>query len=539
MLGLLATAQFVLVLDITIVTVALPTIQRELGFEQAELQWLVTGYAMTFGGFLLLGGRAADLFGRRRMFVVGILLFGAASLAAGLAVNELVLAAARAGQGLAGAFVSPAALALLTTTFREGRERNRALGLFGAVASAGGASGLLLGGVITEWAGWRWVFLVNVPIALAAAIAAPRIVSEARQPTVRRLDLPGAAAITSALLALIYGLTRGEQAGFADSVTVASFAGAGVLATAFALFERRSADALVPFRLFRLPTLAGTDLTSFAVSALVSATPFFLSLYIQRVLDLTPLETGFAFLPMALTIMVTSAVAARLAEPIGVKPLLLTGLAALIGGSLYLSDLPVAGSYVVDVLPGMTLFAVGLALSYTTTTIGGTAGVPDADQGLAGGLLNTFNQVGGAIGLAVLATIASAASEHARNNADAALVAGLRAAFLAAVGFAALGVLIATTLIRERDCKRELARRQREGPTLVATVAGCLAQLRGQIVHARSVTTRASDATPSEQPGGANGRRAPRGTAQPAFSRTESGRTGGVVRDERTTRCEQ
>ncbi|MDQ3866386.1 MAG: MFS transporter [Actinomycetota bacterium] len=486
MLALLATTQFVLVLDITIVTVALPTIQRELGFQQAELQWLVTGYALTFGGFLLLAGRAADLFGRRRMFVVGILLFGTASLGAGLAVNELMLAAARAGQGLAGAFVSPAALALLTTTFREGRERNRALGVFGAVASAGGASGLLLGGVITEWAGWRWVFLVNVPIAVAAAIAAPRIVSETRRPTVRRLDLPGATTITSALLALIYGLTRGEQAGFDDRVTVASLAAAVVLASVFALIERRSVDPLVPFRLFRLPTLAGTDLTSFAVSTLISATPFFLSLYIQRVLDLTPVETGFAFLPMALTIMATSALAARLAAPIGVKPLLLAGLAALIGGSLFLSHLPVRGSYLGDVLPGMTLFALGLALSYTTTTIGGTAGVPDADQGLAGGLLNTFNQVGGAVGLAVLATVASATSEHSPASTDAALVAGLRAAFLAAVGFAVLGVLIAVTLIRERDCEEELARRQRdEAVGLDPTVAGCLAALRGQVIEER------------------------------------------------------
>ncbi|MDQ3858762.1 MAG: MFS transporter, partial [Actinomycetota bacterium] len=377
---LIATAQFVLVLDITIVTIALPTIQRELGFEQADLQWLVTGYALTFGGFLLLAGRAADLFGRRRMFVGGILLFGAASLAAGLAVNELVLLVARAGQGLAGAFVSPAALALLTTTFQEGRERNRALGVFGALASAGGATGLLLGGVITEWAGWRWVFLVNVPITVVAAIAAPLVVRESRDEKARRLDVFGAATITLALVGLIYGLTRGEQAGFSDSATLVSLAGALALASAFFLAERRSSDPLVPFRLFRLPTLAGADLASFAVSTLVSATPFFLTLYIQRVLELTPVETGFAFVPMALTIMAMSALAARVAEPIGVKPLLLTGLAALIGATLTLSLVSVSGSYLTDVLPGMTLFAIGLAFSYTTTTIGGTAGVPDADQ---------------------------------------------------------------------------------------------------------------------------------------------------------------
>ena len=488
---LVATAQFVLVLDITIVTVALPTIQRELGFAQAELQWLVTGYALTFGGFLLFAGRAADVFGRRRMFVGGILLFGAASLAAGLAVNEVMLVSARAAQGLAGAFVSPAALALLTTIFREGRERNRALGVFGTVASAGGASGLLLGGVLTEWAGWRWVFLVNVPIAVAAALAATLVVRETRNASARRLDVPGAATITLALLGLIYGLTRGERAGFDDRVAVASLAAGALLAAAFVVLERRAADPLVPFRLFGLPTLAGTDVTSFAVSALVSSTPFFLSLYIQRVLDLSPVETGLAFLPMALTIMAASAVAARLAEPIGVKPLLLAGLAALVGGSLLLSRISVTGSYASDVLPGMTLFAVGLAFSYTTTTIGGTAGVPDADQGLAGGLLNTFNQVGGAVGLAVLATVAATVTETAAAPGDAALVEGLRAAFLAALAFAALGVVTATTLIRERDCERELARRRAEAAApLDTTVAAGVAALGGRVIDDRAAVSR-------------------------------------------------
>ena len=483
-LALIATAQFVLVLDITIVTIALPTIQRELGFEPAELQWLVTGYALTFGGFLLLAGRAADLFGRRRMFVAGILLFGVASLAAGLAVNEPMLVAARAGQGFAGALVSPAALALLTTTFREGRERNRALGVFGAVASAGGASGLLLGGVITEWAGWRWVFLVNVPIAAAAAIAAPLVVRETREENPRHLDFPGAATITLALVGLIYGLTRGEQAGFADPLTLAALAGAVVLATAFVLAERRAGDPLVPFRLFRLPTVAGADVTAFAVSTLVSATPFFLTLYIQQVLELSPLETGLAFVPMALTIMVMSALAARLAEPLGVKPLLLAGLAALIGASIWLSRISVDGSYPADVLPGMTLFAIGLAFAYTTTTIGGTAGVPDADQGVAGGLLNTFNQVGGAVGLAVLATVAAAAGAAADGD-GAGLVDGLRAAFLAALAFALLGVVATLALIRECDCELEL-RRRRSGDEarLEASAAGCLTGLGGRVLDA-------------------------------------------------------
>jgi EmrB/QacA subfamily drug resistance transporter len=482
-LALVASAQFVLILDLTIVTVALPTIGSELGFRSADLQWLVTAYSLTFGGFLLLAGRAADVFGHRRMFIVGMLLFGAASLAAGLAVNELMLVGGRAAQGLGGAFVSPAALALLTTTFGEGRDRNHALAIFGAVASAGAACGLVLGGVITDWVGWRWVFLINVPLAAATSIAALRVFREVRREAGHGLDLPGATTITLALVCGLYAITRVERAGFDDTGAIASLAAAVVLAGAFLLVERRADDPLVPVRLLRLPTVLGTDVTSFAASAIIAATPFFLTLYLQRVLDLTPVQTGFAFLPMALVVMATSALAARLAEPVGVKPLLLSGLGALIAGSLLLSRVSVDGSYTSDVLPGMTLFAVGLALSYTTTTIGGTAGVSDDDQGVAGGLLNTANQIGGAVGLAVLATVAAAASDQGTGSADAALVAGLQDAFLAALVFAVIGVSTAITLIRERDCRHEVTRRQRgDGVPLDATATGCLAGLRGQVI---------------------------------------------------------
>jgi EmrB/QacA subfamily drug resistance transporter len=483
-LTLIASAQFMLVLDITIVMVALPTIQQELELEQGELQYLMTAYALAFGGFLLLAGGLADVFGRLRMFVVGVLLFGAASLVAGLAVNDLMLVAGRASQGLGGAAVSPAALALLTTTFPEGGERNRALGVFGAVASAGGASGLILGGAITEWAGWRWIFLVNVPLTAAVAIAAPRILQERRDNSPRRLDLPGALLITLALAGLVYGLARGDRAGFDDGVAIASLGAAIALGATFAVAERRAASPLVPLHLLRLPTLLGTDLTALAVSALVSATPFFLTLYLQVVLGLSPIETGLAFLPMALTIIVVSAIAARLTGIIGVKPLLLIGLVALIFATLLLSAVSTGGSYLVDVLPGMTFFAVGLACSYTTATIGGTAGVPDADQGVAGGLLNTFNQVGGAVGLAVLAAVATG-SDGAVDQVNA-LVEGLRAAFVAALAFAALGAVAALTLIREHDCQSELARRQREqGAGSKASNAGCLAGLGERIIDER------------------------------------------------------
>lgn len=480
-LVLIASTQFVLVLDITIVTVALPTIQVELGFAQAELQWLVTSYALTFGGFLLLAGRAADVFGHLAMFISGILLFGAASLAAGLAVNDVMLVAARAGQGLGGAAVAPAALALLTTTYPEGRERNRALGVFGAVASAGGASGLILGGVITEWAGWRWVFLVNVPIAVVAAVAAPFFLPEVRIRIERRLDVLGASSITVALVAFIYGLARGDQAGFTDPVALTSLGAASVFGILFVVAGHRAVQPLIPVRILRQPTVLGTDLTSFAASAIIASTPFFLTLYMQRVLEMSPVQTGLAFLPMALTIMGVSALVARLAERLSVKRLLLAGLAALALGMLLLSRMSTDGGYLTDVLPGMTFFAAGLAASYTTATIGGTAGVRDADQGIAGGLLNTFNQVGGAVGLAVLAAVATNGGDG-----DGALVAGLSGAFLASLAFAALGVLAAAGLIRAHDCEQEVARRTHDDagkpPT---TTAGCLAGLGEQIIDAR------------------------------------------------------
>ena len=483
-LTLIASAQFVLVLDVTIVMVALPTIQHELGFEQGQLQSLMTTYALTFGGFLLLAGGLADVFGHLRVFIVGILLFGAASLVAGLAVNDLMLLAGRAGQGLGGAAVTPAALALLTTTFPEGGKRNRALGVFGAIASAGGASGLILGGAITEWAGWRWIFLVNVPITAAVAIAAPRILQGRRNNKVRHLDLAGALLITLALTGLVYGLARGDRAGFDDGIAIATLCAAIALGAAFVWAERSAVSPLIPLHLLRLPTLLGTDLTALAVSALVSATPFFLTLYMQGVLGLSPIQTGLAFLPMALTIIVVSAVAARATAIIGVKPLLLVGLGALIFATLLLSDVSTGGSYLVDVLPGMTLFAVGIACSYTTATIGGTAGVPDADQGVAGGLLNTFNQVGGAVGLAVLAAVATGSGGGAE-PADATVVEGLRHAFLAALGFAAVGAVTALTVIREHDCVRELARRREHGAGVKSASAGCLAGLGERIIDHR------------------------------------------------------
>lgn len=453
-LGVIGSAQFVLLLDLTIVNVALPTVQDELGLQAGALQWLVTAYALTFGGFLLLAGRAADVFGRLRLFVAGILLFGVASLAAGLAVDPWTLVAARAAQGLGGAAVSPAALALLTTTFEEGKERNRALGIFAVIGSAGGASGLLLGGVLTQWAGWRWIFLVNVPVAVAAALLGPVLLRDSRDKVSRHLDVAGAVTSTSALLALVFGLTRAGESGFDDEIALATLALAVGFGSAFVMAERRTLDPLVPFRLLRLRGLLGNDLTSLAASTVIAATPFLLTLYMQRALGLTPLMTGLAFLPMTLTIMVTTMLVTRSAERIGIRRLLLLGVGALFVAALVLSRIPPDGRYPTDVLPGMLLFAVGLAATYTASAIGGTTAVPDVDQGVAGGLLNASKQVGGAVGLAVLAVVASGGGGDVVVQSDKALVAGLSNAFIAAIGFAALAVVLAAWLVPERGGER-------------------------------------------------------------------------------------
>jgi EmrB/QacA subfamily drug resistance transporter len=445
----IGAAQFVLLLDLTIVNVALPTIQRELDVPPGQLQWLVTGYALTYGGFLLLAGRAADTFGRLRVFVAGLLVFGVASAAAGAAVDHLVLVAARAGQGVGAAFVSPAALALVTTTWPEGPERNRALGILAAAASAGGAGGLLLGGAITQWAGWRWIFLVNLPIVAVAVLAALLVLSDDRGRVHRALNAAGAVTSTLGLLALVYGLTRAGSHGFDDPAAVVVLIAAAVLAAVFVATERGAPDPLVPVRLLRSPRLLGVNLISFAVSTSIAATPYFLTLYLQHVLELSPARTGLAFLPMTVVITVTTTLAARRAERIGVERLLLVGIGALVLAALLLSRARTDGSYLSDVLPGMLLFAVGLAAAYTAVGIGGTTGVPDADQGIAGGLLTSVKQVGGAVGLAVLVLVAMGSGDLGAQM-DAALVEGLGDAYLATLGFAALAASAAVVLLRRR-----------------------------------------------------------------------------------------
>ena len=460
-LVLLASAQFVVVLDASIVNVALPTIGRELDFSQDDLAWVVNAYILVFGGFLLLGGRMADLLGRRRVFMGGLVLFAFASLLGGLSSTEGQLIAARALQGLGAALLSPAALSIVTTTFREGAERNKALGVWGAVAGSGGAAGVLLGGVLTDSLGWEWVLWVNVPIGIAAAVIAPALLAESRaESATRHFDALGAVSVTAGLSLLVFALVDANSAGWGSVQTLVLLAVSVVLIAAFVAVELRSKAPLVPFRIFRLRTVTGANVTGLLVGASLFSMFFFISLYMQQVLGYDALEAGLAYLPLALTIIVSAGVASQLVTRLGFKPVLVTGLALIATGLLWFSQVSVGGTFVGDVLFPSLLAAAGLGFAFVPVTIAAVSGVSDDDSGLASGLINTSQQVGGALGLAILATIANGTTGDAVEAADgapgaipAALTAGFQDAFLAGAGIAVLGIVAALVLIRGTDSR--------------------------------------------------------------------------------------
>jgi EmrB/QacA subfamily drug resistance transporter len=450
-LALLATTQFVVVLDAAIVNVALPSIGTDLRFSQENLQWVVNAYVLTFGGFLLLGGRAADLLGRRRMFIVGLVVFAVASLAGGLAGSEGQLIAARAVQGLGGAILAPAALSIVAATFTEGAERNKAMGIWGAVAGSGGAAGVLLGGVLTEWAGWEWVFWVNVPIALAAALLAPRLIAESHASELaRRFDVAGAVSVTAGLSILVYALVDAESAGWGSAQTVGLLALSVGLLAAFGAIEARSAQPLVPFRIFRLRGLRAANATMLAFAAGMFSMFFFVSLYMQQVLGFEPLEAGLAYLPLSVGIIVSAGVASQLATRLGVRPVLLPGLVLTAAGLAWFSRVSPDGSFVADVLGPSLLAAVGLGMVFVSATIAAVGGVRERDSGLASGLINTSQQLGGALGLAVLSTLATSRTGDvagaARPDAHA-LTEGFQLAFLGTAGFALVALALAAALM--------------------------------------------------------------------------------------------
>jgi len=459
-LALLAAAQFVVVLDASIVNVALPSIGRSLHFAEDNLSWVVNAYTLFFGGFLLLGGRLADRLGRRRMFMSGMVLFGLASLAGGLATSDVWLIVARAVQGLGAALVSPAALSIVTTTFAEGAERNKALGVWGAVAGSGGAAGVLLGGVLTKYAGWEWVLFVNTPIGLLAAFLAPRILLESHDHETKRFDAVGAFTVTGGLALLVYTLVDANNAGWGSAQTIGLGALAIALLATFVVWERRVDGPLVPFSIFRSRTLRGANLSGLLVASALFSMFFFITLYLQQVLHYDALKAGFAYLPLAVTIILAAGIGSQLVTRIGFKATLMAGLVFIAGGLLWFSQVSVGGGYVSDVLFPSILAAIGLGFSFVSMTIGATIGATNENAGLASGLINTSQQVGGALGLAILAAVANS-TIGGRTHDPVALTSGFHDAFLVGAGFAVIGFALAGTLISNRDSREHAAAARR------------------------------------------------------------------------------
>ena len=457
-LALLLLVQFMVVLDIAIVNVALPSIQVDLGFSQENLQWVISAYALFFGGFLLLGGRAADLLGRRRLFLTGIVLFTTASLFSGLAWGEGPLIGARAFQGLGAAIITPAALSILTTTFAEGKERNAALGAWGAVGAFGAVAGVLLGGVLTDLLSWEWIFFVNVPVGVFALIATPFMIGESRDATASSYDVPGAVLVTGGLVTLVYAITQANSYGWGSAATIGLFTAAAVILGAFLVWESRAKDPLMPFSIFRLRTLVGANIAGFILGTALFGMFLMLTLYMQQVLGYSAMKTGVAYLAVAGSAIVTSGIAAQLVNRVGVKPVLIVGMSALTGGLVWFSQVSVGGSYSADLLPGFLMVAVGLGFSFVPISIAALAGVQPAEAGLASGLLNTSQQIGGALGIAALSAIATSRTESdlATGNAPAvALTNGFQDAFVAGAIVAFVGVLVSIFVVSRRDLVQE------------------------------------------------------------------------------------
>ena len=456
---LLTATQFMLIIDVSIVNVALPTIERDLHFTDSSLQWVASAYALTFGGFLLLGGRMADLLGRRRLFMVGLAVFTVASLACGFATTNNQLIAARAVQGLGGAMIAPAALSILSTTFAEGEERNKALAVWGAVSGAGGAVGVLLGGVLTEYVGWEWVFFVNAPIGIAAILLAPRLLRESRvEDAVRSFDAIGAILVTASLSLLVYTVVKTDEYHWFSARTLGFFAISAVLMVAFLINEQRAANPLLPLSIFKLPTIVGANVVGFMLGAAIFAMFFLLALYMQGAAGLgySPIRSGLGYLLVACTIIVSAGASQALVGRLGVRTVLLSGLVLLTLGLLFFSRVSPHGSYLGDLAPGFILAGVGLGFAFIPVTIAALMGISDDEAGLASGLINTSQQIGGAVGVALLATVFTSRTTeqlHAGVAQDVAYTDGLSRAFLVGALMTVLGLVAAIVLIRGRQAE--------------------------------------------------------------------------------------
>jgi EmrB/QacA subfamily drug resistance transporter len=452
-LTIIAIAQLMIILDVTVVNVALPSIQRDLNISSINLEWLVNGYSLAFGGLLLLGGRAGDLFGRRRLFILGIIVFTIASLLGGTAMNQTWLIIARVVQGLGGAIIAPTVLSLLTDTFPEGPSRNRAFGVYAAVAGAGGALGLLVGGALTSLESWRWVFFINVPIGILVLVAIPRLFGK----NVKRagnLDLPGGITVTGGMMGLVYGLSHAGTYGFGDSVTIASLVAAVVLLVAFVVIEMRTFNPLMPLKIFSNKTRSGTYAIALTIGAALFSVFFFLTLFIQNILGYSPLRAGLAFLPLTAGISLTAGLVSRSMSKIGPRLPMALGALVAAGGLYWASRLTPGSQYVSGVLGPILVLSVGLGALFVPMTLMAVSGVRPNESGLASALLNTGQQVGGSLGLAVLVNVAASVTSAQIGTGAGQVVAvslGYSRAFEVAAGICLLAFIIAIFTIRARS----------------------------------------------------------------------------------------
>jgi len=454
-LAVLGIAYLMVVLDVAIVNVALPSIQTDLDFAPENLQWVVSAYALTFGGFLLLGGRAGDLLGRRRIFMVGLLAFSAFSLLCGFSTSEEMLIAARALQGAAGAILAPSVFSITMVTFEEGAERNKALGILGAIAGSGAAIGVLLGGILTEYAGWEWIFYINAPIGIATFFLVRRFVAESRvEGLARHFDALGAVTVTASLMLLVYGLTQANNAGWASAQTIGVLIASAVLMVATLFIEQRSPSPLVPLRFFRRVTPTGANIIGFGLGTIVFGMFFLLSLYMQQVLGFSAVKTGLGYLAVALTAIVASGIAQALVTKIGVRPVLAAGMLLLAAGLVYFTFISVDGTYLGDLLIGFLAIGVGLGFSFVPVSIAALAGVPPVEAGLASGLINTSQQIGGALGVAIMTAVATSRTDslvESGTDTPQALTDGFSAAFWVGVAFAVASFIATFVLLRPRE----------------------------------------------------------------------------------------
>jgi EmrB/QacA subfamily drug resistance transporter len=460
-LALVCVAFFMTVLDVSIVNVALPSIGRSLHFSETGLQWVITAYAITFGGFLLLGGRAGDILGRKRMFLIGVAIFSIASLICGLAGSTGVLVGARALQGFGAAVVSPATLSIITTTFDEGSERNKALGIWGAMGGSGAAAGVLFGGILVKYLGWEWIFFVNVPVGALVLALTPPVVRESRAPDVgRNFDVIGASSVTGGLALLVYAISKAPVDGWSDTKTILLLVAAALLIGFFVVWETRVPNPLMPLSIFRIRTLAGANVVGLLLGASIFADFFLLTLYVQNVLGYSPLRTGITFLATAGTTVFVAGLSQWLCTKVGAKPVMVLGMLLNTIALVWYTQISVDGTYTGDLLGGYLLFGFGLAFAFIPVSIAALAGVGPREAGLASGLLNTAQQVGGAVGVAIATSVAVSHATHLLQTGHSqaeALTGGYALAFWVIAGISAAGVLAALFLVRSDEVAIESA----------------------------------------------------------------------------------